>query len=157
MERIDAVRRSEHASTRPDDAAQLAHGGAGIGHVLEHLQAQDDVEARVVDRYRFERAVQVCVRVPRHVEAERVREELPVRTVAAADVEHACIGLPPAQPLEERLAHGVLHGAARRVEASAHSRAANPNPRNVSASSGIPATYPCAAHNHTSTQMSSRG
>ena len=77
--------------------------------MLEHLQAEHDVEARVLDGDGVDRAVQVGVRVPRDVEADGVGEELAIGPVAAADVEHA---LPAdvlrAQPVDERLAHRVL-------------------------------------------------
>ena len=92
MKRIDAVGREEHAAARTHGTPQLAHCRGGIRHVLEHLEAEHDVEARVRDGHRVDRAVQVRVRVPGHVEADDLggaREQPLVRPVAAADVEDA--------------------------------------------------------------------
>ena len=89
--------------------------------MLEHLQAEHDVEARVLDRDRVDRAVEVCVRVAGNVEADDLRgtgEQPLVGAVAAADVEHAQPAhVLAAQPLEQRLANGVLHGRAARLKA----------------------------------------
>ena len=52
---LHAVRRGKHASAGRGDAPQLAHGVRRVVTVLEHLRAEDDVEARVVDRKRLDR------------------------------------------------------------------------------------------------------
>jgi len=67
---IDAVRREEHTAAGLDHAAELLHGRCRIGYVLEHLQAEDNVEACVFDRDRLDRSMQVGVRIPRDIEAD---------------------------------------------------------------------------------------
>ena len=132
--------------------------------MLEHLQAEDDVEARVLDGDRLDRAVEVRVGVPGTVEADDlagVVEQPLVGPVAAADVEHArSADVLRLEPREERLAHGVLHRGAMRLQAVAHASttrvAARPKARNVSASSGMPATKPCAVQSQARIAVASR-
>ena len=125
VEGIDAVRREQHPAARLHDPPQLAHRRCGLRHVLENLQAEHDVEARVLDGDRVDRAVHVGVRVAGHVEADDRRSTCKqrfVRPLAAADVEHVdARELLRGQPLEERLPNRIADGRARRVEAAAHS------------------------------------
>ena len=113
MKRIDAVCREENPSTGSDDAPELADGGGRIEHVLEHLQAEHDVVARVLHRNRIDRSVEVGARVAGDVEADELRgaaQERVVRTVAAADVEHACPrDVLRGEPVDEWAAYCVLH------------------------------------------------
>src|SRR5919198_1188630 len=74
-------------------AAQLAHALRRVVRVLEHLDAEYEVEARILDRQALDRALEVGGGVLDHVDADvlaRVRlEEGEVRLDAAPDVEHA--------------------------------------------------------------------
>ena len=161
MEGVHAVRGEEDAATVLDGAPQLAHGRRRIGYVLQHLEAEHDVEARVLDRDRVDRAVQVRVRVAGPVEADdlgRTCQKRVVGTIAAADVEHAqSPHVLRCEPVEQRLAYGVLHGRADRTQAPAHSVrslvAASPKVSQVRASSGMPATKPCAVQSQARTAM----
>ena len=90
---LDAVRRGEHAPAGSRDAPQLAHRLRRVVAVLEHLRAEDDIEARVLDRQRLDRPAQlgngVLDDVDADVLARVLREEGVVRLRAAAHVEQA--------------------------------------------------------------------
>ena len=90
---LDPVRRGEHPPAGPRDPAQLADGLSRVVAVLEHLGAEDDVERRVLDRQRLDRAEQLGCRILDDVDADvlgrGLREERVVRLDAAADVEDA--------------------------------------------------------------------
>ncbi len=145
---IDPVRREEHAAAGLDDTAELPHRRCRVGHVLQHLQAEHDVEARVLDRDRVDRPVQVGVRIARDVESDDLRgavQQPLVGPVAATDVEHAQPAhVLDAEPGEQWLAHGVLHRGTPGIQPRIHSVgslvAASPNVSQVNASSGMPAT-----------------
>src|SRR3954453_23968267 len=49
VKRVDTVGRQKDAAAGPPDAMQLTDRLGRVGHVLEHLEAQDDVEACSVD------------------------------------------------------------------------------------------------------------
>ena len=86
-----AVRRDEHAAAGGGDAGELRHGRGRVVAVLEHLDAEDDVEARVLERQRLHRPAYVGVRVLDRVDADVRggvrREERLVGLLAAAHVE----------------------------------------------------------------------
>src|SRR5262249_42247265 len=90
---LDAVRGGEHPATGGEHTAQLAHRPLRVDRVLEHLGAEDDVEARVRDGELLDRAVQVGRRVRRLVHADVLARGAPKEWVvglhAAADVEDA--------------------------------------------------------------------
>ena len=65
-----AVRREEDAPARSRDASELADSLRGVVDVLEHLDAEDEVERCVGRRDRLDRADEVGVRVFRGVEPD---------------------------------------------------------------------------------------
>jgi len=54
VERVDAVCREEHPASGPHDASQLPHRRRRIRYVLEHLEAEHDVEAAAVHGNRID-------------------------------------------------------------------------------------------------------
>ncbi len=84
---VEASTRPPAAVTRWSSRDRLRR----VIHMLEHLRAENDVEGRIVDRQRLDRAVQIGVRILLHIHADVLGsrgEEGVVRLEPAADVEH---------------------------------------------------------------------
>ena len=93
VERPDAVSRRERVAAGLEHARDLPERLSGVARVLEHLGAEHDVERRVVDLERLDRADMRHVRAWLDVRADVLRgdrgEERVVRHLPAADVEDA--------------------------------------------------------------------
>ncbi len=161
-------RRASASRTRPPGrtARRSSRTRRGrVGDVLEHLEAEHDVEARVLDRDRSIEPCRSACSFAGHVEADDLRR---AREAARS------YGRSP-QPTSSTRARDVLRARASRAAACAPAYctdvrrrlagarsfgrislvAARPKASHVSASSGMPATKPCAVHSQTRSAVAS--
>ena len=87
---LDAVRGGEHAPAGRDHAAELPDRERRVGCVLEHLAAENELEAALGHRNRLDGSFELCRRirhVDTHVLGDCAGEEGLVRLAPAPDVE----------------------------------------------------------------------
>ena len=136
---LDAVGRGENAAAGGSHPAQLLDGQRRVVAVLEHLGAEDDVEAAVGHGQRLDGADQLRVRVRDDVHADvlarNAREEGVVGLDAAADVQDAEAGSGRAQFLRFRAQparQGGAHDPRRRGRGRVAPLLAGPGPAGAS-------------------------